>query len=103
MLNWIMYEGGKRSLQNLVEDLVSPYKGKSYIISMDRFYTTLNVAQCLTDNGFGVYGAIMKTRARIGGNMMLKISSLDRFESIFYKFLDSTGCGKRITTEDKTK
>ena len=84
MLNWKMHEGKKTTVKNIIEDLVTPYKNRSYIISMDRFYTTYSAVQYLTENDFGVYGAAMRNRINLNQEMKNQIKTLKKHESLFY-------------------
>ena len=69
---------------DIVEDLVTPYENKGYIICMDRFYTTLNVVKYLSNNNFGVYGSIINSRAKISQKIKEKINILQKYELKFY-------------------
>jgi len=69
---------------DIVEDLVTPYENKGYIICMDRFYTTLNVVKYLSNNNFGVYGSIINSRAKISQKIKEEINMLQKYESKFY-------------------
>ena len=51
---------------------------------MDRFYATIDTIQCLTDAGFGVYGAVMKNRARLSEDIKNQPKDLRKGESLFY-------------------
>ena len=59
MLNWVLYDGEKRTLVSIIEELTRPFNNKNYIISMDRFYTTIDVIKHLNRNNFGMYGAVI--------------------------------------------
>lgn len=84
VLNWSLYEGKKSTLVNTVQNLTTPFEKKGYIIAMDRFYTTIDVVNHLSDNGFGVFGAITKNRARLSPNIEEKTKALEKGQALFY-------------------
>ena len=89
ILNWVIHEGKKDTLIDIVNKLVHKYQGKGFIVSMDRFYTTIDVITELTKQDFGVYGAIMKSRL-FGTKTMLKLlEELGHEESTFFISKDS--------------
>ena len=88
VLNWVLHEGKKDSLVEIVNRLIDGYEDQGYTIVMDRFYTTLEVVKILTEKGFGVYGAIMKNRLHCTKAMQDKIERIDKGESIFFCSLD---------------
>ena len=55
---------------------------------MDRFYTTINVIERFQNLGFGVYGAIIKNRAKLEKQMISEIDSLSKHQSLFYTSVD---------------
>ena len=59
-------------LKDLITSLTQNYQNQGYVICMDRFCTTLSVAQELTDKGFGCIGAIMDNRLRLSENRKSK-------------------------------
>jgi len=84
VLNWILHEGKKNTLVNIVRSLTNLYEGKGYIISMDRFYTTLDAVKNLLDQNFHVFAAITQTRARLTVEMKDLAKKLKRGEALFY-------------------
>ena len=88
MLNWTLHDSQKRTLTSIVEELVKPYANKGFALSMDRFYTSLDVVRYLTRNNFGIYGAIMKNRVRLATDMQNEIEKLEKHGALFYTSSD---------------
>ena len=88
MLNRIMHEGKKLACKFDRRSSHSIQIQTLYNIHR-LFYTALDVVVFLSNNDFRVYGTMMKNRAMVRGNMMLRISSLEKYESLFYNFLDN--------------
>jgi len=84
MLNWSIHDGKSKNLISIVEDLINPFKDKSYIVSMDRFYNSIDVIQYLSRTKVGAYGAVMKNRAKMTENMQNEINALEKHETLFY-------------------
>ena len=85
VLNWMLHQRGKKqTLQKTIELLTNNLKNKGHQISMDRFYTTLDVVNYLTEIGFRVIGAVMQNRARLPENIIRKSKELERGEALFY-------------------
>jgi len=57
MLNWTLHEA-KKTLIEIITELTSSSRNKDYTISMDRYYTTIDMVYYMNNNGFKVYGAI---------------------------------------------
>jgi len=84
VFNWVMHEGEDQSLIQIVSNLVENYKHKGHILCMDRFYSTIGVANEMTRQGFGFIGAIMRNRLHTTKLMTNVFKNLAKGESIFF-------------------
>ncbi|KAL4501545.1 hypothetical protein ABPG72_018596 [Tetrahymena utriculariae] len=84
LLNLSLHEGKNYQLVNLIGDLVDHYKNKGYIVAFDRFYTTTNVIQQLSHNGFYALGMCMKNRIKSNETITEKQKKIEKHESVFY-------------------
>ena len=84
LINWDLHQGKKKTVLEIVQGLVSNLKSTNYLIAMDRFYSTIDVAEYLNDAGFRMVGTIMKNRTRLEEGQHIQIKFLEKGESIFY-------------------
>jgi len=62
VLNWQLHEEKGESIKSIVQRVTEGFDSRGFIISMDRFYSTLDVINDLTSRGFGVFGVIQMNR-----------------------------------------
>ena len=88
VLNWIIHERSKESLVSLLQKVTENFENRGFIISMDRYYSTLDVIKDLTRRGFGVYATIKGNRIKANSNMKKELKNIKQGESRFYIFED---------------
>ncbi|KAL4512697.1 hypothetical protein ABPG72_020534 [Tetrahymena utriculariae] len=80
VLSWTLFDGKKRNLVEITEQLTSHYDNKGYHISFDRFYTTRDTIKYLTERGCTVIGGVMKNSFQLNEELKNELENLELYK-----------------------
>lgn len=88
VLNMMIHDGQKRTLTEIVSQVMHPFRNKGHIVYMDRFYTMPKVVKRLEAMGIGSVGTCMKNRLQLNDQIKNEIDEIIKGEFLYFQSND---------------
>jgi len=85
VLNMAIHDGKKRTLVNIVCNLLTPFQGKGHVVHMDKYYMTPKVVKALQQMEIGTVGMCMRNRLHLSNEIYEELDALSKGEFCYYE------------------